>query len=81
MARKWLQHGNDMVVKTSTSSLYPEIKEEQEEFKKYFREDCAKFLMHEAKTLGEVKKEFYVMFYLSFCKKAGAVFPSQSFSI
>lgn len=23
--------------------LYPEIKEEQEEFKKYFREDCAKF--------------------------------------
>jgi len=48
----------DEQVRSTKTYLYPEIKEEQEEFKKYFREDCAKFLIHEAKTLGEVKKEF-----------------------
>ena len=48
----------DEQARATKTYLYPEIKEEQEEFKKYFRENCANFLMEDVKTLGEVKKEF-----------------------
>lgn len=47
----------DEQARKTKTYLYPEIKEEQEEFKKFFREDCAKFKAEES-NLGQTKKDF-----------------------
>ena len=45
------------IARQTKTYLYPEIKEEQQEFKKFFREDCADFDRDKVK-LGQTKKEF-----------------------
>lgn len=47
----------DEQARKTKTYLYPEIKEEQAEFKQFFREDCANFKPKESK-LGQTKKEF-----------------------
>ena len=48
----------DDLVRETKTYLYPEIPEEQEEFKEYFRENCANFRVENAKTLGQSKIDF-----------------------
>ena len=47
----------DEQARKTKTYLYPEIKEDQKEFKQFFREDCANFKPNESK-LGQTKKEF-----------------------
>ena len=69
----------DEQARKTKTYLYPEIKEEQEEFKKYFREDVKFFERHES-NLGMTKKDFlqYQSYTIRHSPKAVWVMNTES---